>query len=212
MTGLEPRLNALLRRAGVRELPAPALRGALVLSAGLVCVAAWRWWPSSDPASVVEIGQTASAPSPTSVSREPTPPVLVHVVGAVRRPGVYQLDGGGRVFDAIEKAGGVLPDAACAAVNMAREVRDGEQIMVPDTDAVQNQAPAGAGGAAAPVDINSADVAALDQLPGIGPSTAQKIVSDREANGPFESTEALSRVPGIGEKKLEQLKGLIRVP
>ena len=150
--------------------------------------------------------------------------VYVHVVGAVRHPGMYALAGGARVADAVAAAGGLAGNAAQASVNLARPVADGEQVAVPTLDEVaRGTAPAGgaappaggaaqtggsvaAGSSAGPVNINTADATALDVLPGVGPSTAQKIVADREANGPFTSPDDLGRVAGIGPKKLEELK------
>jgi len=162
-------------------------------------------------------------------------PVTVHVVGAVLHPGVYELPAAARVCDAVEAAGGMTGNAAQEAVNLARLVTDGEQIAVPTKDDYQ-KATAGAGtmmgsgaskgvvspgGASAEnpgapsagtiVNINTADATALDALPGVGPSTAAKIVADREANGPFETPDDLGRVSGIGPKKLEQMKAFIRV-
>ncbi len=148
--------------------------------------------------------------------------VFVHVVGAVGQPGLYELPRGSRVADAVGAAGGLTGAAGQAGINLARLVEDGEQVVVPTADEVAKGAPpasvggatgpsAGAAASAAIVDINTADAAALDTLPGVGPSTAAKIVADREANGPFASPDDLGRVPGIGPKKLEQLKPMIRV-
>jgi competence protein ComEA len=148
--------------------------------------------------------------------------VYVHVIGAVATPGVYDLAPGARVIDAVTAAGGLQSDAAPAGVNLARLVSDGEQIAVPTKQQLASGesvpgasapggAAVGAGAKGGAVDINSADAALLDTLPGVGPATAQKIIADREANGPFASTEDLGRVSGIGPKRLDQLKGLIRV-
>jgi competence protein ComEA len=152
--------------------------------------------------------------------------VCVHVVGAVHRPGLYTLAAGSRVADAIDAAGGMTAAGAQEGINLARVVQDAEQVVVPTHDDVRHgAAPAAAGtlgGAAATgkaagassggiVNINTADAAALDALPGVGPSTAAKIVADREANGPFVSPDDLGRVPGIGPKKLAQLKPAISV-
>lgn len=147
--------------------------------------------------------------------------VCVDVVGAVHHPGVYVLDAGMRVAAALEAAGGANAAAATDAINLAAKVEDGQQIVVPTKQQVADGAapvggtPAmGTGGhtaTAAKVDLNSADATQLDSLPGIGPSTAAKIVADRQTNGRFKSVEDLTRVPGIGPKKLDSLKDLIVV-
>ncbi|MEN2740852.1 ComEA family DNA-binding protein [Microbacterium sp. X-17] len=132
----------------------------------------------------------------------------VHVAGAVARPGLYALPAGARVVDAISAAGGFTPEAAQAAVNLARSVTDGEQLVVP----VQGAAPpAGATPGDGRVNVNTADAARLDTLPGVGPAIADRIVSWREKNGPFASIDDLLAVPGIGEKMLENLRELVSV-
>lgn len=149
--------------------------------------------------------------------------IVVHVTGSVASPGVYELAQGARVQAAVDAAGGFADGADVSAVNCARVAQDGEQIFVPSIDA----SPAGAtdvggeggasegsatgGGESAKVNINRADAAELDTLPGVGPSTAEKIIADREANGPFATIEDIKRVSGIGDKKYEQLAGLICV-
>ena len=146
--------------------------------------------------------------------------VCVDVVGAVHHPGVYVLGSGVRVASALDAAGGPVPGAATDAINLAAKVEDGQQIVVPTREQVaEGAAPvaAASGGAgavtspAAKVDVNTADATQLDALPGIGPSTAAKIVADRQANGRFKSVDDLGRVPGIGPKKLDTLRDLIVV-
>jgi competence protein ComEA len=141
---------------------------------------------------------------------------IVHVVGAVLRPGVYRLTPGARVADAVEMAGGLLGNAAQGGVNMARPVEDGEQVCVPTQEEYEaGFTPGGPSDLGSPshrdglLDLNSADEAALEELPGIGPATAAKIVADREERGPFQSTEDLMRVSGIGVKKYEAMQELI---
>jgi competence protein ComEA len=135
--------------------------------------------------------------------------LFVHVVGAVRRPGLYRLREGARVADAIRKAGGVGPRADVALVNLAAPVADGMQVAVPA------RAPAGVasapGGATptGPVSLASATLEQLDELPGVGPVTAQKIVDWRQAHGPFSSVEELDQIPGIGPARIEQLRDLV---
>lgn len=141
--------------------------------------------------------------------------VYVYVSGAVRSPGLYVLGDGARVFDAIAAAGGFTPDAEESAVNLARPLGDGEQLDVPRVGAAP-AASAGAAGAAGAagsgkIDLNTADVVALDTLPRIGPAMAQRIIDWREANGRFTSVEDLLAVPGIGDKLLESLRDLVTV-
>jgi competence protein ComEA len=162
---------------------------------------------------LIEHAETEKAGSSAPVAAEATATLLVHVVGSVRRPGVYELEEGDRVVDAIDAAGGELPDAVLEGLNMARKIGDGEQVLVPDEDdaapvaGVPGATPSGSGDSA-PLDINAADLSALQNLPGVGPATAAKIVADREANGPYKSVDDLQRVSGIGPKKLEQFEGL----
>src|SRR5829696_389538 len=127
---------------------------------------------------------------------------VVHVAGAVRRPGVYRMPAGARVEAAVRRAGGPTRRADVGAVNLAAEVQDGRQILVP------RRAPGG--GAAAgvapepapgqPLNLNTATLEQLDTLSGVGPATAQKILDAREEHGGFGSVDDLAQVPGIGEK------------
>ena len=145
---------------------------------------------------------------------------VVQVVGAVRRPGVYRLRSGRRVDEAVHQAGGATRRADLAGVNLAAKVSDGQQIIVPAAGASGAPAtgPAGsAGGTGAgtapgqPLNLNTATTEQLDQLDGVGPATAQKIVAYRQAHGGFRSVSELDQVPGIGEKKLAALKDRVRV-
>ena len=168
----------------------------------------------------------AEAAADAGASQAAPAPLRVHVGGAVAAPGVYDLAEGARVLDAVEAAGGFAEGAARDALNLARAVSDGEQVVVPsEADiAAQEAVSAGAGGAAAgagasaaaggaggTVNINTASAAQLDTLPGVGASTAEKIVADREANGPFKTVEDLKRVSGIGDKKFAALADAICV-
>ncbi|MDC5698665.1 helix-hairpin-helix domain-containing protein [Intrasporangium calvum] len=151
--------------------------------------------------------------------------VVVHVVGQVKRPGLVRLRGGARVADALEAAGGASRGADLAALNLARLVVDGEQVFVPrpgEPVPVAGQgsvlgAPAAGGGAAGggagagPVNLNTADLAALDTLPGVGPVLAQRIVDWRTEHGRFSSVEELGEVSGIGDKMLSQLRPKVTV-
>ena len=138
--------------------------------------------------------------------------LIVHVAGAVRHPGVYRLRAGARVADAVRRAGGARRRADLGAVNLAAELQDGRQVLVPLR--ARAGAPPVAGAAPAPgvpLDLNTATVEQLDELDGIGPATAQQIVAYREAHGGFGSVEELDQVPGIGETRLAALRDKVRV-
>lgn len=151
------------------------------------------------------------AEAETTASTVPTQ-VVVHVVGAVRSPGLYRLDEGSRVADALALAGGAAPKADLAGVNLAAPVIDGTQVVVPKIGR-QPPAPPGpasaAGAPAGPIRLNTATLDELQEIPGVGPVTAQRIVDFREQNGPFRSVDELDAVPGIGPKRLEQLRELV---
>ncbi|MCS5499150.1 ComEA family DNA-binding protein [Cnuibacter physcomitrellae] len=167
-------------------------------------------------------GQPGEPGGPDALDGEadgaPGEALLVHVLGSVVTPGLYRLSRGARVVDAIAAAGGFAPEADHASVNLARPVADGEQLRVLAQGEAPPPGPAeGAGGAAAggsasgPVDLNRATAAELDELPRIGPATAQRIIDYREEHGPFTSVDDLLEVPGIGDKTLDGLRDLVRV-
>jgi competence protein ComEA len=142
--------------------------------------------------------------------------VLVHVVGAVKGPGVVALAGGSRVLDAVSAAGGASRKADLSLLNLARPVVDGEQIRVPahgETTAAAVEG--GVGGAPTPapgkLNLNTADESALDTLPGVGPVLAGRIVQWRSENGRFTSVDELAEVTGIGDHVLEGLRELVTV-
>ena len=137
--------------------------------------------------------------------------VVVDVVGAVRRPGVYRLAHGDRVEDAVARAGGLTRRADPAAVNLAAPIADGEQILVASRGPAGAGAAAAAGGGApgAPVSLSSATAEQLDALPGVGPVTAQKIIEYRQQHGAFTSVDELDAIPGIGPSRLHDLDGLV---
>ncbi|GAA1132706.1 hypothetical protein GCM10009582_32760 [Arthrobacter flavus] len=150
--------------------------------------------------------------------------LLVHVAGAVTRPGIVELASGSRVFEALDQAGGALPDADLAAINLAAPVQDGLQIRVPlqgetlapvapdgVTDGGSSANSLGATDAPAPVNINTAGVDELETLPRIGPVLAERIVQWRAAHGAFSRPEDLDAVPGIGEAMLAALLPLVSV-
>jgi len=169
-------------------------------------------------------GGEVGVPAGTATTASASGPVVVHAAGAVVEPGVYELPAGARVDDLVVAAGGLAPDADADRVNLALPLVDGERVYVPAVgEAVVPEAPgpsgdgatgeptdaggaAGGGAAGAPVDVNTADLAALEELPGIGPVTAQAIVDHRAEHGLFASVDDLLAVNGIGEAKLAQLR------
>ena len=159
----------------------------------------------------------AAQPLPVRpVPVEPPKPtaVVVHVVGAVRRAGLYRLRQGDRVADALARAGGATRRADLSLVNLAALVSDGEQVVVPRRGAAVAGSASGAGAGAAgvptgPVHLNGATLEQLDALPGIGPVTAQKILDYRAKHGAFGSVDELDAVPGIGPARLDELRDLV---
>lgn len=147
--------------------------------------------------------------APTAVPVEaPAAVIYVHILGQVREPGLYALPDGARAVDAVAAAGGFTEAADAGGVNLARFLTDGEQIVVPALGQAPAAAPGMSGGK---VDLNTADAATLDTLPGVGPATAAKIIAWREANGGFAAVEDLLDVGGIGEAKFESLRDLVTV-
>jgi competence protein ComEA len=161
------------------------------------------------------------APSGEPVTLQPAPtdaPIVVHVIGAVPRPGVYELPKDSRVRDAIQAAGGLLAEADTGSINLAALVEDGQQLDIPYTGgeppppSAETEAPATrAPDAPELIDINTASLEELDSLPGIGPTTAQKIIDYRDQNGPFQRIEDIMNVSGIGPATFEELQDLIVV-
>lgn len=147
--------------------------------------------------------------------------LVVHVVGQVLQPGLVRLRPGARVADAITAAGGARTGADLTALNLARPVVDGEQVHVPKPGEAPSRPPSappspagvGGGGAGAPVvvDLNTADAAALDALPGVGPVLAQRILDWRTEHGRFSAVDELGEVSGIGDKLMSQLRPRVRV-
>jgi competence protein ComEA len=140
-----------------------------------------------------------------------TPKLIVHVVGAVRRPGLYRLREGARIADALARAGGATGKADLTVVNLAAPLSDGVQVVVPRRLAGAGAAAAPSAGSSpvapqGPVHLNTATLEQLDSLPGVGPVTAQKILDYRVQNGGFASVDELDAVPGIGPARMDQLR------
>jgi competence protein ComEA len=152
---------------------------------------------------------------PVLIERSRAGEAVVHVVGAVRRPGVYRFPAGARVEDAVRRAGGATRRADLGGLNLAAKVGDGLQVVVPrrgQTGTTTAPAADGAPGAPAlPVNLNTATLEQLDTLDGVGPATARKILAYRQQHGGFRSVGELDRVSGIGPKKLAALRSQVRV-
>ena len=189
---------------------------AVALLALVVGVVAWRHVAAGgsapDAVRIAPIVPSASASVPPRASASPAgsaPALVVDVAGAVRRPGLVRLPKGARVADAVARAGGLTRRAERTGVNLAALVSDGEQVLVPERGAgVAVGAGGGATAATGPVSLSSATAEQLDTLPGIGPVTAQKIVSYRQQHGPFTSVDGLDAIPGIGPARISELQGL----
>lgn len=201
----------------------------------LVVLLGWRVLRSDGEASTAPAERRGGVTTTTGASEGPSVSVApardgnatVHVVGAVRRPGVYRLRLGQRVEDAIQRAGGAADAGDLQAINLAAKIADGQQVVVPRRAATGGSGGAAGsggsdgagaeGGAAAgaapsgPINLNSATLEQLDTLDGVGPATAQKILEYRTQHGGFSSVEDLAQIPGIGPKKLEALKAQVTV-
>ena len=204
-----------------REWPAPSLWVRLVgtlvivvLAGGAVLLATSR--PRERPPDPMA-AQGMSEPEAIfadpfpSASASPAPSVLVHVVGAVRRPGVIRLPAGSRVADAVEQAGGLRRNGKVGGTNLARQVTDGERIEVGAPGRAPGVDQPGSAPDTPQVDLNTATAEQLDALPGVGPVTAAKILAWRSEQGRFTVVDELAEVAGIGPKTLAELRALVRV-
>lgn len=183
----------------------------------IVCAVIWKLlFPGPDPLII----ETTVSTTPLQSGSELALPTLsdaipVYLVGAVLHPGIYLVERGSYLYELIEQAGGLLEIAAAESVNLALQLNDNQLIRIPTRDEVRSD-PAAAVGiilqtAGPMVDLNRADEAELESLPGVGPSTAKAIVSYRQKNGPFQCIEDLMKVPGIKESRFNTLKDLVTV-
>ena len=200
--GISARLEAL----GIRRRDAFAGAAAV---AGIVVVALMLLW--RDAPAVIAPPATSTPDRPAVVGASPSPMtgVYVHVAGSVRAPGLYGLPVGARVADAIAAAGGARANADLDAINLAQVVTDGLKVDVPRAGAdvaTSTDAPSPGSGPGAMVSLNSADQAALEVIPGIGPVKAAAIVQYRTDNGAFSSLDELLEVSGIGPATLESIR------
>ncbi|MET0819802.1 MAG: helix-hairpin-helix domain-containing protein [Aeromicrobium sp.] len=209
----EPEPAAARRRL---DIPHARALAAVAVAASVLLV----WWllagrpQTSEPVEPLALASTSSPGQPGAASS--TAPLIIDVVGKVRQPGIVTLPKGSRVYEAIQAAGGLKGRVDTTSLNMARELTDGEQVLVglePADPAAA--APGAAPGAAAPagakVNLNTATLEQLDTLPGVGPVTAQAILTWRESNGRFGSVDDLLDVKGIGEATLAELRELVVV-
>jgi competence protein ComEA len=196
MDDMDVRIPALSRRQ---------LFGAAVAGVVVLLLVIRHLGGGGSPAPVVTPVQPATKPKPVAQKL-----LVIDVAGAVRHPGVYRLRPGLRIDDAIAAAGGTKPTAQLGTVNLAAPIADGEQVVVPGKGVAAVAAGSAAGSSpSAPLDLNSATLEELENLPGIGPVTAQKILDYRQQHGAFHSVAELQGVPGIGPAHMSQLKGLV---
>ena len=216
--GPASRVRALLAGAGRQRVAVALLALGALLAAGVVWARA-----TPHPAGPATGQDAAGSPAQTLPRVAPAGSgavgadgrVAVHVAGRVRRPGLVRLPAGSRVQDAIRAAGGSAAGADLDAVNLARKLTDGEQVFLPGPGDPPPPPPPGAGPGAggapsAPLDLNTAPLEQLDALPGVGEVTAGRIIAYRSAH-PFTAVDELLEVPGIGQRRFEQLKDLVTV-
>lgn len=230
--------KSLRTKLHLRDMPAPLRAGLIVLGAIILFVlfqGLWQlgageshliegstpssWQESAEGAELeLEEGSEGEGEEGAQAGSGASAKLSVHIVGAIKNPGLYEVDEGSRIKEVVDAAGGLTSDAEEGSINLARVVADGEQIVVASKNA--SGSPAASAGtstqsaaatASALVNINTADVTGLSSLSGIGEATAKKIIADREKNGPFKTKKDITRVSGIGDKKYEAIKDSITV-
>ena len=176
-----------------------------------VLVAVWLFSPPADRVedslSSANAEVTTSPPATAVLWLDTSVSLAVHVAGEVASPGVHQMPVGSRVIDAINAADGPTDDAELDALNLAAFVADGDRLYVPSGQALVSDPFVDLGqGVGSPINVNKASAIELESLPGVGPATADQIIREREANGPFSSIDDLTRVSGIGPATVEKLR------
>ena len=200
-----------VRRARVRIGVGAAV---VVLFVGLACAVLVSAFAPKGQSEVVAPGAGATGVAESASAAPSGAAIFVHILGAVAVPGLYELHEGDRAVDAVAAAGGFADGADQSQLNLARFVTDGEQIVVPVVGAPPPAAGGAAGGGAVvagKVNINTADAAALETLPRVGPAMAARIIEWRDTNGRFTTVEDLMSVTGVGEKTFDSLKELVTV-
>jgi competence protein ComEA len=192
---------------------------AYALAILLVLVLGGRFALGRDEGKTAERAQPSradpAAMGSLDATRAPARLLLVHVAGAVRRPGLYRLRDGSRVADAVRRAGGAKARADLALVNLAAPIADGQQVLIPLRGQAAGVAATGLGSSGAgtapaqKVHLNSATLEQLDTLPGVGPVTAQKILDYRTEHGAFQTVDELDAVSGIGPARMAEIKPLV---
>lgn len=213
-------VTVVLSLAAIAAWQAWTGRSAPPIEDGLARVTVPTPGPSSERTQTAAVGSAAGEGAPSAAATvEPAdvPVVVVHVAGAVHRPGVVRVEPGARVLDAIDAAAGPAPDADLHRLNLAAVVVDGQRIYVPLVGEanvpadVPSADPPGEATPAALIDLNTANADDLETLPGIGPATAAAIIGHRERRGPFLTLDELLDVGGIGPAKLDAIRELVRV-
>jgi competence protein ComEA len=176
-----------------------------VIAVAVIVIGA-RWIRSSGDGTTG--GAAISFAADSAHEAEGTRDAVVHVAGAVERPGVYRLPAGSRVTDAVRRAGGFAPRANRDTINLAARLSDGQQVVVPGPGATA--AAAAVGGQTGPISLGSATVEQLDQVEGIGPVTAQKIIEFRDQRGGLSSIDQLDEVDGIGPATMQTLRSALQ--
>ncbi len=221
-------VDSLRSKLGISRVNPVALVGIAFVSIAvivLICLSAWGFFAS--PGVVVQRTDDSSSTTEAESGTDETAVkhIFVHVVGSVQAPGMVELEAGQRVSDAVQAAGGFSPEADQLSVNLARQVEDGEQIVVgsvqegtassgsaqSSSSSFEQGGKSGTSAASGKVNINTATVEQLTTLKGVGEATAQKIIDYRQQNGSFKKIEDLKNVSGIGDKRYAALKDSITV-